>query len=102
MKKIPFLFVIINIFRKAKMLIQNHNKSQPLFLYVAFQAPHGPINEPPAKYLNLYSSTDRARLAGWDANAINRAGTISVGTICFRFTFIKLFKKDRLWMMELE
>ena len=68
----------MNIVRKAKVLIDNHKKTQPLFLYVAFQAPHGPINKPPAKYLEIYSRTDRSRLAQWDANALNRAGTISV------------------------
>ena len=78
--------------RKAKVLIENHNKSQPLFLYVAFQAPHGPINEPPAKYLQLYSSADRARLARWDENANNRAGTISVGNKHCRFSTLKYLK----------
>ena len=40
--------------RRAQTLIERHNSSQPLFLYVAYQAAHGPIVRPPDKYLDMY------------------------------------------------
>jgi len=41
--------------RKAVEVIETHNASEPLFLYVAFQAPHEPIDEaPPEKYRKVY------------------------------------------------
>ena len=40
--------------RKAVERIQNHNSSTPLFLYLAFQAPHGPIQRPPEQYISQY------------------------------------------------
>ena len=40
--------------RRARTLIERHNSSQPLFLYVAYQAAHGPIMRPPDKYLDMY------------------------------------------------
>ena len=42
--------------RRARTLIERHNSSQPLFLYVAYQAAHGPIVRPPDKYLDMYSA----------------------------------------------
>ena len=56
--------------------IESHNSSTPLFLYVAYQAPHGPIMEPPATYLDMYRGQkyNSARRRG----AINRHATISV------------------------
>ena len=44
------------VVRRAKTLIERHNSSQPLFLYVAYQAAHGPIMRPPDKYLDMYSA----------------------------------------------
>ena len=41
--------------RKAVEKIQNHNSSTPLFLYLAFQAPHLQIQRPPDKYMSQYS-----------------------------------------------
>ena len=61
-------------FRKAVELIDNHNKSSPMFLYVAFQAAHGPITEPPKKYLDLYLDARVSR------SHLNRAATVSVST----------------------
>ena len=62
--------------RTAVSRIKSHNSSTPLFLYVAYQAPHGPIMEPPATYLNMYSSPqyNSVRRRG----AVNRHATISV------------------------
>ena len=56
--------------------IESHNSSLPLFLYVAYQAPHGPIMEPPATYLDLYREPlyNSVRRRG----AVNRHATISV------------------------
>jgi len=36
--------------RKAVDVIQNHDASEPLFLYLAYQAPHKPNQMPPKKY----------------------------------------------------
>ena len=44
------------VVRRARTLIERHNSSQPLFLYVAYQAAHGPIMRPPDKYLDMYSA----------------------------------------------
>ena len=41
--------------RKAVERIQNHNSSTPLFLYLAFQAPHLMIQRPPDRYMSQYS-----------------------------------------------
>ena len=41
--------------RKAVEKIRNHNSSVPLFLYLAFQAPHQMIQRPPDKYMSQYS-----------------------------------------------
>ena len=41
--------------RTAVSRIESHNASSPLFLFVAFQAPHGPIMAPPATYMDMYS-----------------------------------------------
>ena len=68
--------------RRSVQLIKNHNISTPLFLYVPFQAPHEPIQEPPKKYLKLYSSNARNRLG----RNFNRAATISVS-----YTLIKTY-----------
>ena len=35
---------------KAASLIRKHDKSQPLFLYLAFQTPHMDLMQPPKKY----------------------------------------------------
>ena len=40
--------------RKAVEVIENHNQNESLFLYVAYQAPHGPIQSPPQLYRNMY------------------------------------------------
>ena len=35
-------------------MIEDHNSSRPLFLYVAYQAAHAPIVRPPDMYLDMY------------------------------------------------
>ena len=50
--------------RKAVERIQNHNSSVPLFLYLAFQAPHEKIQRPPDKYLSQYSGVKRVYQEG--------------------------------------
>ena len=62
--------------RTAVSRIESHNASSPLFLYVAFQAPHGPIMTPPRTYLDMYSSPqyNTVRRRG----ALNRHATVSV------------------------
>ena len=42
---------------EAVKVIQNHKSSDPLFLYVAFTAPHSPL-QVPEKYLNMYKPED--------------------------------------------
>ena len=56
--------------------IESHNSSSPLFLYVAFQAPHGPIMKPPSTYLDLYQGSLRNYLQY--RGALNRHATVSV------------------------
>ncbi|XP_023342636.1 arylsulfatase B [Eurytemora carolleeae] len=58
--------------RKAVSVIEAHNSSRPLFLYVPFQAPHAPIPTPPEKYRTLY----KTRILG-DNVSQNIAATIS-------------------------
>ena len=50
--------------RKAVERIQNHNSSTPLFLYLAFQAPHNKIQRPPDKYMSQYSGVTRVYQRG--------------------------------------
>ena len=35
---------------KASSIISRHNKSEPLFLYLAFQSPHMNLEQPPDQY----------------------------------------------------
>ena len=55
--------------------IENHNRSSPLFLYVAYQAPHAPIMEPPGPYLKMYSGPQHNSMRR--RGALNRPATIS-------------------------
>ena len=41
---------------RSKSIIENHDKSKPLFLMVSFQAPHNPFNTPPSQFSSQYSS----------------------------------------------
>ena len=69
-----------------------------MFLYVAFQAAHGPITEPPKKYLDLYLDARVSR------SHLNRAATVSVSTSetnglkreveCFLFNLVKMRGSD--------
>ena len=65
--------------RKAVERIQTHNSSTPLFLYLAFQAPHGPIQRPPDQYLSQYDGVRKVYQDGLptgDREAY-RAGTVT-------------------------
>ena len=42
---------------RARRVISTHNKSQPLFLYLPFQSPHGPV-QVPEMYENIYSNIE--------------------------------------------
>ena len=56
--------------------IESHNSSSPLFLYVAYQAPHGPLLEPPRRYGRTYRRSRRySRMSDTDRN---RYATITV------------------------
>ena len=66
-----------NLSRKATAVIEQHDKSQPLFLYLAYQAPHGPINKPPQQYLHQYQQLGRFQQPR-EEGRLNRAGTILV------------------------
>ena len=81
--------------RTAVSRIMRHNSSTPLFLYVAYQAPHGPIMEPPANYLNMYRDPkyNSIRRRG----AVNRHATISVSEEEHR---IKTFPSDFLSLLR--
>ena len=41
--------------RKAVEVIGNHDKNHPLFLYLAYQSPHGPFRRPPPRYTDMYT-----------------------------------------------
>ena len=68
----------MKFWRKAVQVIDSHDKTKPLFLYLAYQAPHGPINRPPEKYRNLFRSKV-AKSIHYDEGRFNRASTILVG-----------------------
>ena len=40
--------------KQAIKTLQNHDKSEPLFMMVSFQAPLNPYNMPPEKYFKYY------------------------------------------------
>ena len=63
-------------YRTAVSRIESHNSSSPLFLYVAFQAPHWPIMEPPSQYLNMYTGSRRNYISR--KGALNEYATVSV------------------------
>ena len=44
------LFLLRNTPSKASSIISRHNKSEPLFLYLAFQSPHMNLEQPPDQY----------------------------------------------------
>ena len=64
---------------KAVERIQNHNSSVPLFLYLAFQAPHSPIPRPPDKYMSQYKGLRTVYQAGLPngSQAIHRAAAVT-------------------------
>ena len=64
---------------KAVERIQNHNSSVPLFLYLAFQAPHSPIPRPPDKYMSEYKGFRSVYQAGLPngSQAIHRAAAVT-------------------------
>ena len=61
-------------------MIEDHDKSKPLFLYLAYQAPHGPITKPPEKYLQMYNELGRFQNPR-DQGKLNRAGIITVSPV---------------------
>ena len=64
---------------KAVERIHNHNSSVPLFLYLAFQAPHSPIPRPPDKYMSQYKGVRSVYQAGLPngSQAIHRAAAVT-------------------------
>ena len=89
-------------------LISNHNSSTPLFLYVAYQAPHEPVTRPPPKYLRKYDNIKQRSAGG----KLNRFATITVkqrlminssSNICFQAldesvgNIIKTLKKNKMY-----
>jgi len=70
--------------RKAVEVIENHDDEKPLFLYLAYQAPHMNIQKPPQKYLNMYKEPGGRRSRKIyqdnlhdDSQALYRAAAIS-------------------------
>lgn len=69
--------------RKAVEVIENHNNSEPLFMYLAYQAPHMNIQKPPQKYLDLYTNSEDKFNKVYqdnlhdDSQAVYRAAAIS-------------------------
>ena len=68
-------------------IIENHNVTEPLFLYLAYQAPHMNIQKPPQKYLDLYKEDGGRRSRKIyqdnlqdDGQALHRAAAISVSS----------------------
>ena len=41
--------------KKSSQIIENHNQSNPLFLYLPFQSPHAPL-QAPKEYVKMYKS----------------------------------------------
>ena len=64
------------LFRAAVSRIESHNSSSPLFLYVAYQAAHGPILAPPRRYRRTYHKSPHFR--SLDEEGRNRYATITV------------------------
>ena len=64
---------------KAVERIEKHNSSVPLFLYLAFQAPHSPIPRPPDKYMSQYKGVRSVYQAGLPngSQAIHRAAAVT-------------------------
>ena len=75
-------------------IVQTHNSSQPLFMYMAFQNVHAP-NHAPEKYIEKYEflkdKTRRVHAAMVDildeavgniTDAFKQAGLVAVETIC--------------------
>ena len=56
--------------KRSQWIIENHDKSKPLFLMVSFQSPHNPFNIPPAQFTSQYNSAMNLRER-------NRAATIT-------------------------
>lgn len=48
------------IARESVRLIENHQEDKPLFLYVAFNAPHTPL-QAPQRYIDMYASIERPK-----------------------------------------
>ena len=65
--------------RKAVERIQNHNSSTPLFLYLAFQAPHLMIQRPPDQYMSQYSDVRSVYQEGLPSGqqALHKAGAVT-------------------------
>ena len=64
------------LFRAAVSRIESHNSSSPLFLYVAYQAAHAPMLEPPRRYRRTYHQSPHFR--SLDEEGSNRYATITV------------------------
>ena len=56
---------------RSKLIIKEHNKTEPLFLMVSFQSPHNPFDTPPARFTSQYKSSG---LAGQERD---RAATVT-------------------------
>ena len=56
--------------KRSKSIIENHDKTKPLFLMVSFQSPHNPYNTPPSQFTSQYSSS-------MDLQERQRAATIT-------------------------
>ena len=56
--------------KRSQRIIENHDKSKPLFLMVSFQSPHNPFNTPPSQFTSQYNSAMNLRER-------NRAATIT-------------------------
>ena len=79
--------------RTAVSRIESHNSSLPLFLYVAYQAPHFPIMEPPAAYLEMYSGPQHSSMRR--RGALNRpvfSTTIGRGPDDARLSLVESFR----------
>ena len=62
--------------RKAVEKIQSHNSSTPLFLNLAFQAPHLMIQRPPDKYMSQYSGVRSVYQRGLPRQHVRRQSSI--------------------------
>lgn len=73
---------------KAKELIESHDVTKPMFLYLAYQAPHSPL-QAPRHYSKLYK-----RIKHEDRRTYARMVTYLDGSVC---KIVSTLRKRKMW-----